>query len=170
MKLVESEETASVLETPDLHRKFLDVPYANCTADEVMDIYLPETGDGPFPVIVDIHGGGGGILTIYLECSRTFSHSDLRYQSGNPVFTGKCEEISSESQKNRSMGLIGRSSSGSSGRDDGKSRQSGGSQHGKSRGVVSRTMCGCSLSDYRYRKAGAPAQAIWRGSQRGVHE
>lgn len=58
MKLVESEETASVLETPDLHRKFLDVPYANCTADEVMDIYLPETGDGPFPVIVDIHGGG----------------------------------------------------------------------------------------------------------------
>lgn len=58
MRLIESEETASVLETPDLHRKFLNVPYANCTEDEVMDIYLPETGDGPFPVIVDIHGGG----------------------------------------------------------------------------------------------------------------
>lgn len=58
MVLVESEETASVLETPQLHRKFLDVPYADCTADEVMDIYLPEQGDGPFPVIVDIHGGG----------------------------------------------------------------------------------------------------------------
>ena len=58
MVLVESEETASVLETPFLHRKFLDVPYAYRTADEVMDIYLPEQGDGPFPVIVDIHGGG----------------------------------------------------------------------------------------------------------------
>jgi len=58
MILVESEETATVLETPELHRKFLDIPYANCTEDEVMDIYLPETGDGPFPVIVDIHGGG----------------------------------------------------------------------------------------------------------------
>lgn len=28
MVLVESKETASVLETPDLHRKFLDVQYA----------------------------------------------------------------------------------------------------------------------------------------------
>lgn len=58
MVLIESEETAAVLETPDLHRKFLDVRYADCTEDEVMDIYLPEQGDGPFPVIVDIHGGG----------------------------------------------------------------------------------------------------------------
>ena len=58
MVLVESKETASVLETPDLHRKFLDVQYATCTDDELMDIYLPEEGDGPFPVIVDIHGGG----------------------------------------------------------------------------------------------------------------
>ena len=58
MVLVESEETATVLETPDLHRKFLNVRYAECTDDEVMDIYLPEQGEGPFPVIVDIHGGG----------------------------------------------------------------------------------------------------------------
>ena len=44
MVLIESEETASVLETPELHRKFLNVRYAECTEDEVMDIYLPEQG------------------------------------------------------------------------------------------------------------------------------
>ena len=58
MVLTESKETSVVLETPELHRKFLNVTYAYCTDDEVMDIYLPEEGDGPFPVIVDIHGGG----------------------------------------------------------------------------------------------------------------
>lgn len=58
MVLIESEETATVLETPELHRKFLNVRYAECTGDEMMDIYLPEQGEGPFPVIVDIHGGG----------------------------------------------------------------------------------------------------------------
>ena len=58
MVLEESVETSTVLETPTLHRKFFDIQYATCTEDELMDIYLPEEGDGPFPVIVDIHGGG----------------------------------------------------------------------------------------------------------------
>lgn len=58
MILTESPETSTVLETPDLKRKFLDVRYADLHEDERMDIYLPEEGDGPFPVIVDIHGGG----------------------------------------------------------------------------------------------------------------
>ena len=47
MVLTESKETSVVLETPELHRKFLNVTYAYCTDDEVMDIYLPEEGDGP---------------------------------------------------------------------------------------------------------------------------
>jgi len=32
------------------------VPYAAVSPAQVMDIYLPE-GDGPFPVVVLIHGG-----------------------------------------------------------------------------------------------------------------
>jgi len=35
---------------------FKDVAYANFSSRQVMDIYLPE-GDGPFPVVVLIHGG-----------------------------------------------------------------------------------------------------------------
>jgi acetyl esterase/lipase len=35
---------------------FWDVPYASVSSSQVMDIYIPE-GDGPFPVVVLIHGG-----------------------------------------------------------------------------------------------------------------
>jgi acetyl esterase/lipase len=43
--------------TEHIHRKFLDIPYANLSPAEKLDIYLPEEGDGPFPVIISIHGG-----------------------------------------------------------------------------------------------------------------
>ncbi|NLM46798.1 MAG: alpha/beta hydrolase [Firmicutes bacterium] len=39
-------------------RKWLDVPYTDKAGGQTLDIYLPETGSGPFPVIVYIHGGG----------------------------------------------------------------------------------------------------------------
>jgi acetyl esterase/lipase len=43
--------------TAHIKRKFLDVPYAKVSPAQKLDIYLPEQGDGPFPVIVAIHGG-----------------------------------------------------------------------------------------------------------------
>jgi acetyl esterase/lipase len=43
--------------TDHIKRKFLDVPYAQLSPAQKLDIYLPDTGDGPFPVIVSIHGG-----------------------------------------------------------------------------------------------------------------
>lgn len=39
-------------------RKFLDVPYASISPSQKLDIYLPEQGEGPFPVLMVIHGGG----------------------------------------------------------------------------------------------------------------
>ena len=41
-----------------IHRKWLDIPYANLSTAQILDIYLPDEGDGPFPVILHIHGGG----------------------------------------------------------------------------------------------------------------
>lgn len=38
-------------------RKFLDIAYGNLSESQKLDIYLPEGGEGPFPVIVAIHGG-----------------------------------------------------------------------------------------------------------------
>lgn len=42
-------------------RKYLDVAYASESPKQCMDIYLPEEGDGPFPVLFHIHGGGFAI-------------------------------------------------------------------------------------------------------------
>jgi acetyl esterase/lipase len=45
------------MDTSHIERKWLDIPYANQSAAQKLDIYLPDKGDGPFPVIVSIHGG-----------------------------------------------------------------------------------------------------------------
>ena len=47
----------SSVDTSGIARKWLDVAYASTSASQKLDIYLPDTGDGPFPVIVSIHGG-----------------------------------------------------------------------------------------------------------------
>ncbi len=44
-------------DTRHIRRKWLDIPYANRSASQRLDIYLPNEGDGPFPVIVSLHGG-----------------------------------------------------------------------------------------------------------------
>jgi acetyl esterase/lipase len=38
--------------------KWTDVPYANLSPSQKLDIYVPDKFDGPYPVIVSIHGGG----------------------------------------------------------------------------------------------------------------
>jgi acetyl esterase/lipase len=35
-----------------------DIPYAEDSPKQVLDVYLPATGDGPYPTILAIHGGG----------------------------------------------------------------------------------------------------------------
>jgi acetyl esterase/lipase len=44
-------------DTSHIRRKFLDIPYAHLSPTQKLDIYLPDEGEGPFPVIVAIHGG-----------------------------------------------------------------------------------------------------------------
>jgi acetyl esterase/lipase len=44
-----------------INRKWLDLPYSSLSHTQKLDIYLPETDDGPFPVILFIHGGGFAI-------------------------------------------------------------------------------------------------------------
>lgn len=46
-------------------REFFDVPYANVSPRQQVDVYLPTDGEGPFPVIVYVHGGG------YVDGDRT---------------------------------------------------------------------------------------------------
>lgn len=43
--------------THHIKRQYLDVPYANRSLAQKLDIYLPDEGESPFPVILSIHGG-----------------------------------------------------------------------------------------------------------------
>lgn len=38
-------------------RTWIDVVYGNASSTQKLDIYLPSTGNGPFPVVVWVHGG-----------------------------------------------------------------------------------------------------------------
>lgn len=40
-----------------VRRKFLDVAYDTQSPRQCFDLYLPDEGDGPFPLLVHIHGG-----------------------------------------------------------------------------------------------------------------
>lgn len=46
-----------LMDTSHIKRKWLDIPYADKSDAQKMDIYLPDEGDGPFPVIATFHGG-----------------------------------------------------------------------------------------------------------------
>jgi acetyl esterase/lipase len=43
--------------TDHIKRKMFDISYADLSPAQKLDIYWPEKGDGPFPVIISIHGG-----------------------------------------------------------------------------------------------------------------
>ena len=46
-----------MMDTSIYKRKWLDVPYASQSPTQCLDIYLPDEGEGLFPVIAAIHGG-----------------------------------------------------------------------------------------------------------------
>jgi acetyl esterase/lipase len=51
------QEVHPAANTDHVKRKYLDVPYASLSPAQELDIYLPDEGQGLFPVIVSIHGG-----------------------------------------------------------------------------------------------------------------
>lgn len=48
---------ADMVDVSGVERKWLDVAYAPQSPSQVLDIYLPPVGDGPFPTYIFIHGG-----------------------------------------------------------------------------------------------------------------
>ena len=44
-----------------VRRKQLDVAYAGQSAAQRLDLYYPDEGEGPFPLLLHIHGGGFGM-------------------------------------------------------------------------------------------------------------
>ncbi|HRW98466.1 MAG TPA: hypothetical protein P5280_03200, partial [Cyclobacteriaceae bacterium] len=50
-------EQPPLADTEYVKRRCLNVRYAALSESQKLDIYLPDEGSGPFPVIVAIHGG-----------------------------------------------------------------------------------------------------------------
>jgi len=83
-------------------RKFLDLPYATRSQTQKLDIYLPESGDGPFPVIMHLHGGGFAIgdkrdihiLPFFKGLERGYAIVSINYRlSGEAIFPAGIQDI-----------------------------------------------------------------------------
>ena len=48
---------SDMVDVSGVARKWLDVAYDTQSPSQVMDIYLPEEGEGPFPTYIFVHGG-----------------------------------------------------------------------------------------------------------------
>ncbi|MGN1019929.1 MAG: alpha/beta hydrolase fold domain-containing protein [Aristaeellaceae bacterium] len=78
-----------------IRRKTLDIPYAGESPSQRLDLFLPDAGDGPFPALVYIHGGGFAIgdkrddhLQPYLKAlERGWAVAAVEYRlSGEAIF------------------------------------------------------------------------------------
>lgn len=85
-----------------VNRRFLDIPYASFSDAEKLDIYLPKSGDGPFPVFLQIHGGGFEIgdkrdlqvLPFLKVIERGFALISINYRlSGEAIFPAAVQDV-----------------------------------------------------------------------------
>lgn len=52
-------------DTHHIMRRYQNIPYATLSLSQALDVYLPNNGKGPFPVILSIHGGA------FMGCDKT---------------------------------------------------------------------------------------------------
>lgn len=85
-----------------IRRKWLDVPYADRSPVQKLDLYLPGEGDGPFPLIVYIHGGAfmhGDkrqivVAPFLLGLERGYAVASLNYRlSGEATFPAGIQDV-----------------------------------------------------------------------------
>jgi acetyl esterase/lipase len=88
--------------TDHLQRKMFDLSYANLSPAQKVDLYWPAEGNGPFPVILVIHGGAfmGGDkrdiqLTPMLEAlNRGYALVSMNYRmSGEAIFPALVQDV-----------------------------------------------------------------------------
>jgi acetyl esterase/lipase len=85
-----------------VRRKWLDIAYADTSQAHRLDLYLPEGGDGPFPLIVHIHGGGFAIgdkrdihlLPLLQGLDRGYAVASVNYRlSGEEIFPAALQDV-----------------------------------------------------------------------------
>jgi acetyl esterase/lipase len=85
-----------------IKRKWQDIAYANLSPAEKSDIYLPDEGDGPFPVIISVHGGAflggdkadGQLNPMLYGLKRGYAVVSINYRlSGEALFPANINDV-----------------------------------------------------------------------------
>jgi acetyl esterase/lipase len=85
-----------------IRRRWLDLSYAGTSPAQALDLYLPDDGDGPFPLILHIHGGAFEMgdkreimLTPYLlGLEQDYAVASLNYRlSGEVIFPAALQDL-----------------------------------------------------------------------------
>lgn len=85
-----------------IKQKWLDLGYASLSPAQKLDIYLPDEGDGPFPILLYIHGGGFEIgdkrdihvLTFLKGLDHGYALVSVNYRlSGEAIFPAGLQDI-----------------------------------------------------------------------------
>jgi acetyl esterase/lipase len=101
-KIEESMIHIPLADVSHILRKWLDLPYADLSPAQKLDIYLPGEGEGPFPVILHIHGGGFAIgdkrdinmVTFLKGLERGYAVVSVNYRlSGEAIFPAGLKDI-----------------------------------------------------------------------------
>jgi len=88
--------------TDHIQRKMFDLPYAGLSPAQKLDLYWPAEGNGPFPVIVSIHGGAfmGGdkrdvqVTPMFAALQRGYALVGVNYRmSGEAIFPALIHDI-----------------------------------------------------------------------------
>lgn len=85
----------SSVDTSAVKTQFTDIAYGTVSGSQTLNIYLPDEGEGPFPVIVAIHGGafkmgsatGGDVAAMLQGVNHGYAVVSINYRlSGEATF------------------------------------------------------------------------------------
>ena len=92
-----------IADVSHVRRKWLDIPYAHTSPAQQLDIYLPETGDGPFPVLLQhprrrVRASGTSVTCTSLPflrgLSRGYAVVSVNYRlSGEAIFPAGLQDV-----------------------------------------------------------------------------
>lgn len=90
------------IDTSSIETQYLNIAYGTQSETQTLNIYLPNEGEGPYPVIIAIHGGGfmmgsntGGDLSSMLEgVNNGYAVVTVNYRlSGEESFPGAISDV-----------------------------------------------------------------------------